>query len=352
VRFSADYYRDLVYGRKRGIGATLQRAGLDVVSRAYALVVEVRNRLYDWQWRVSYAAQVPVISVGNLTLGGTGKTPCVEYVSRLYREHGFQVAILSRGYGHQAGPNDEAMLLEEALPDVPHLQGPDRVELARIAVEELESEVLVLDDGFQHRRLRRTLDIVLIDMTDPWGAGRMFPRGLLREAPRSLARADVVLLTRCDQADAASQASVQAEVRRRAPNVIVAQSSHRPFQMVRWRQTPECVDILQGQPVLAFCGIGNPESFRRTLEQAGAKILAFRTFSDHHAYDAGDVDDLRGWAGEQAKDCLVVTTQKDLVKLRLPNLGGKALWALRIGLHFEVGREALDQKLLEAARVA
>jgi tetraacyldisaccharide 4'-kinase len=100
---------------------------------------------------------------------------------------------------------------------------------------------------------------------------------------------------------------------------------------------------------VAFCGIGNPESFRKTLEQAGARILAFRTFPDHHAYNASDVEDLRSWASKQAKDCLVVTTQKDLVKLRLPNLGGQALWALRVGLHFEAGQQALDQKLLEAA---
>jgi tetraacyldisaccharide 4'-kinase len=109
------------------------------------------------------------------------------------------------------------------------------------------------------------------------------------------------------------------------------------------------IQLLRGKAAVGFCGIGNPESFRKTLEQAGARILAFRTFPDHHAYNASDVEDLRRWASNQAKDCLVVTTQKDLVKLRLPNLGGQALWALRVGLHFEAGQQALDQKLLEAA---
>src|SRR5262249_31870064 len=143
-------------------------------------------------------APVPVISVGNLTMGGTGKTPCVEYVSRRLSDRGHRVAILSRGYGEGDGPNDEALVLEQDLPDVPHLQGADRVALAHMAVDELESEVIVLDDGFQHRRLGRSLDLVLIDATQPWGHGFLCPRGLLRESPGELARAHVLIITRCD----------------------------------------------------------------------------------------------------------------------------------------------------------
>src|SRR5262249_5942270 len=146
-----------------------------------------------------HRAPVPVVSVGNLTVGGTGKTPCVEYVARFYRQLDRRAAILSRGYGSAGGHNDEALLLEENLPDVPHLQGADRVALAAAAVEELESEVLILDDGFQHRRLVRDLDVVLVDASNPWGYGYLLPRGLLREPKSSLRRASVVLLTRCDQ---------------------------------------------------------------------------------------------------------------------------------------------------------
>src|SRR5437870_5928929 len=144
--------------------------------------------MYERGWNERRRAPVPVVSVGNLTVGGTGKTPCVEHVARFYRSRGLRVAVLSRGYGAAAGRNDEAMVLEENLPDVPHLQGPDRAALAFTAVEELESEVLVLDDGFQHRRLARDLDLVLVDATDPWGQGYLFPRGLLRESPASLRR--------------------------------------------------------------------------------------------------------------------------------------------------------------------
>src|SRR5262249_20780095 len=193
----------LVSGRRRGLWPSLLRCGLWALSVPVGLGVRLRNRFFDWGWKRTFRAQVPVISVGNLTLGGTGKTPCVEYVARFCRGAGKRVAIRGRGYGSDHGRNDEALVLEENLPDVPHLQGADRVALAAIAVEELESEVLVLDDGFQHRRLARDLDIVLVDVTDPWGGGFLLPRGLLREAPAGLRRASVVVLTRSDQADEA-----------------------------------------------------------------------------------------------------------------------------------------------------
>src|SRR5262249_54817077 len=143
-------------------------------------------------------AGVPVVSVGNLTVGGTGKTPCVEYVARFFRGLDLRVAILSRGYGATQGCNDEAMVLEENLPDVPHLQGPDRVELAKTAIEELEREALALDDGFQPRRRGRALALVLIDAPARWGHGSLLPRGLLREPIRSLRRAHLAIVTRCD----------------------------------------------------------------------------------------------------------------------------------------------------------
>ena len=157
------------------------------MSLLYGLVVRVRNRAYDGGLFQIRRVDVPVVSIGNLTAGGTGKTPCVEYVARFYRQLDLRVAILSRGYGAASGPNDEALLLEENLPDVPHLQGADRVETATTAVEELESEVLVLDDGFQHRRLGRDLDVVLIDATCPWGYGHLLPRGLCANRRRACA---------------------------------------------------------------------------------------------------------------------------------------------------------------------
>jgi len=337
----------LVSGQRRGIGPSLLRGLLRVASVPYGWGAGVRNRLFDWGWKPSERVAVPVVSVGNLTLGGTGKTPCVEYVCRFYRDLDLRVAILSRGYGAEHGRNDEALVLEENLPDVPHLQGADRVALARTALEELESEVLVLDDGFQHRRLARDLDVVLVDATEPWGLGYLFPRGLLRESPRSLRRAGVVMLTRCDQVPEETRARLRQQVSRLAPQAPLVETRHGPVELVGSGAQTESLAPLSARPVAAFCGIGNPDAFRRTLTDLGTTVCAFRTFPDHHSYSRADVEDLRRWAREQPTDCVVVTTQKDLVKLRLSDLAGRPLWALRIRLQAlaEGGTAALDQQL-------
>jgi tetraacyldisaccharide 4'-kinase len=340
-----EYYRALVSGRRRGFWPGLQRLGLRALAAGYGAGVHVRNRWYDCGGKRAVRAAVPVVSVGNLTLGGTGKTPCVEYVARFYRRHGRRVAVLSRGYGSSAGCNDEALVLEENLPGVPHLQGADRAALAAVAVEELASEVLVLDDGFQHRRLARDLDIVLIDATAPWGYGYLFPRGLLREPRRSLRRAGLVLLTRCDLLGEAERRRLHDTVARSAPGVPVAETRHRPVDLVNARREAEPLGTLAEKAVAAFCGIGNPDAFRRTLAGLGAAVSAFRTFPDHHAYTRTDIAALGDWARQQAGDAIVVTTQKDLVKLRLTHLDGHELWALRIQLEFDKGQETFDRKL-------
>jgi tetraacyldisaccharide 4'-kinase len=318
-----------------------------LLSVPYGWGVRLRNQLYDRGWKRRLKADVPVVSVGNLTLGGTGKTPCVEYIAGFYRERDRRVAILSRGYGSERGRNDEALVLEENLPDVPHLQGPDRAELAATAVAELESEVLVLDDGFQHRRLARDLDLVLIDSTNPWGHGYLFPRGLMREPRSSLRRAHVIVLTRCDHVDEDERGRIREAAARHAPGRTMVETTHRPRELVGSERRSAALDRLEHRPVAAFCGIGNPPAFRRTLDDLGAKVADFRTYPDHHPYSRDDVEDLRNWAQRQATDCMVLTTQKDLVKLALPTLGGRELWAVRIGLHVETGRDELNRKLEE-----
>jgi tetraacyldisaccharide 4'-kinase len=339
------YFLSLIRGEKRGTWAALQRGGLRVLSEPYGWAMRLRNRLYDAGWKRSRRALVPVVSVGNLTLGGTGKTPCVEFIARFYRERELRVAVLSRGYGSSEGRNDEALVLEENLPDVPHLQGVDRAALAEIAVLELESEVLILDDGFQHRRLQRDLDVVLIDATNPWGQGYIFPRGLLREPVSSLRRAGVIVLTRCDQVEWSEVERIKARLAKRVPAVPVVESSHRPAAWINSKQEQQPLEEIGRRPLAAFCGIGNPEAFRRTLLNLGATIADFRTYPDHHDYTRDDVEELRTWARRQATECVVVTTQKDLVKLRLDRVGERELWALRILLHIDAGRELLEEKL-------
>lgn len=346
------YFLALIGGDKRGMGPAIWRGGLRALSWPYGLAVRLRNRGYDWGVLASRRARVPVVSVGNLTLGGTGKTPCVEYLARFFRERGLRVAILSRGYGSRgygsrAGRNDEAQVLEENLPDVAHLQGPNRAALAETAVAELDSEVLILDDGFQHRRLRRDFDLVLIDATNPWGYGRMFPAGLLREPASSLRRAGAVILTRCDQVDGDDLKRLRSRVKRLAPNIPVAESRHRPAGWVNSRQESRCLEELAGRPVAAFCGIGNPEAFRKTLARLGINIVAFRAYADHRDYTREDIEDLRSWARGQPGDGIVVTTQKDLVKVCLDRLGDRAMWALRIHLEVDAGRELVEEKLQE-----
>lgn len=332
----------LISGERRGPGAAAARLGLRLASWPYAIGVRARNAMFARGWKtVHRAAAVPVVSVGNLTLGGTGKTPCVEWVARFFREHGVQVTILSRGYGSSDGPNDEALVLEENLPDVPHLQGADRVALAATAVEELEAELLVLDDGFQHRRLHRDLDLVLIDATRPPECDFVFPRGTLREPPSGLRRAGAILLTRCDQVTAAELDRLRGWLGRRVPNVPVAATEHRPTELVGCDGATEPLESLHGRPVGAFCGIGNPNAFRHTLESLGATVAEFRTFPDHHAYTAEDVNSLARWAAALPSDAVVATTQKDWVKLRTPDLGGRPLWAVRIGLHFRDGEDTV-----------
>jgi tetraacyldisaccharide 4'-kinase len=339
------HYLALIRGQSRGIRPSVQRFALRAAGFAYGAGVRLRNFGFDCGVLHRERVGVPVISIGNLTVGGTGKTPCVEYVAAFFRGHDRRVAILSRGYGSAGGPNDEALVLEENLPDVPHLQGADRVTLARTAIEELESDVLVLDDGFQHRRLVRDRDLVLIDATDPWGQGYLLPRGLLREPPSGLRRASFILLTRCDQVGAAEREGLRQTINRLAPGVPTAETTHRPVELLNSEQHTASLDVLRSHPVAAFCGIGNPEAFRRTLRDLGADVSAFRSYADHHAYTRDDVEELRRWAAALPADARVVTTQKDLVKLRLSELSGRPLWALRIRLHVETGQASLESHL-------
>ncbi len=344
---ATDYYQALIRGHRRGVLALFLRSGLWLASLGYGLAVVLRNLAFTRGWKKSERVPIPVISVGNLTTGGTGKTPCVEYIARHLRQKELQVAILSRGYGSEQGRNDEAMVLEENLPDVPHLQGADRVALAQTALEELESEILVLDDGFQHRRLARNLDIVLLDATDPWGQGYLLPRGLLREPRRGIRRANLALLTRCDQVSADTCMQLRDQLRRLAPELPVLETIHQPLDLVNSAQESAALERLQHQSVAGFCGIGNPTAFRRTLEQLGAEVRAFQSFPDHHRYNREDVDHLARWARQQSEETLLVCTQKDLVKLRCLHLGNRPLWAVRIGLQAHGGStlQLLDEHL-------
>lgn len=342
---NASEFRALVSGRRRGIGATLARAGLRLAEVPYTLVVEWRNRRFD-AGRDCHRVEVPVVSVGNLTLGGTGKTPMVAWLARWFRERGVRVTLVSRGYGASPdGRNDEALELEEILPDVPHLQNRDRVAAAQLAIEEFECQLILLDDGFQHRRLDRDLDIVLLDALEPFGFGHVFPRGMLREPIRNLERADVVVLSRADAVDEGQRRSIRGVVERHAPEAVWVEARHRPQGLLgAGGRATAPLESLAGRRVAAFCGIGNPAGFRRTLESIGCVPIELREFPDHHAYQRSDIEELKRWS--QMLDAeVVLCTHKDLVKIGLERLGERPLWALAIGLEVLVGREELEAQL-------
>jgi tetraacyldisaccharide 4'-kinase len=350
LSISPETWRAITGGERGGIKAFFLRRGLWLARLPYGIGVWGRNKFFDWGWKKVERVGVPVVCIGNLTLGGTGKTPCVEYVARFYRQHEKQVAILSRGYGAEVGDlgdtgrNDEAMLLEENLPDVPHLQDRDRVAIARTAIEELESEVLILDDGFQHRRLHRDLDVVLIDATNPWGYCYLFPRGAMREPIGGLKRAHAVMITRTDRV---SNHEIEVIRRRvlREKELPISLTRHVPIELMGTDNRKAGLDELRGKPVAGFCGIGNPEAFRRTLEDLGSVVTAFRSYRDHHNYARADVDELRAWAEKQPADAFIATTQKDFVKLRIAELAGRPLWAVRIGLAFVEGQASFEELL-------
>ena len=337
-------FRRVISGEACGPGGTLARAGLTVLEGPYRCATALRNALYDARILRAHRATVPVVSVGNLTLGGTGKTPMVAYVARRLLERGRRVAILSRGYGADRGPNDEAMVLARHLPDVPHLQHPNRVRSARRAVDEHGADVLVLDDAFQHRRLARDLDLVLVDATQPFGYGRVFPRGLLREPLTSLRRADLLVLTRSDQCSPDDLARIRKTVQRRVPAARWVVTRHRVTGLVSAGGAQQPTTDLADTGVLAVAGIGNPGAFRSTLERLGARILDWVELDDHHRYTDGDVAML----GERAAQhgCrLVVTTEKDLVKIDHDELAGIPLRAVRIEVDVVEGGDLLDRAL-------
>ena len=252
------------------------------------------------------------------------------------------MVLVSRGYGVESGPNDEAMVLEENLPDVPHLQGRDRVAVSQAAVEELEADVIVLDDGFGHRRLFRDLDVVLLDATRPIEREHLFPRGLLREPVGSLKRAGFVLFTRCDQAtDLPRQREWLAK---RFPQLQHAATVHSPVELIG-PDGAEPLD-LSGKPVAVFSGIGHPPAFVKTVEQLGATVIASREYPDHHPYTREDVEELSRWAENLPTEVgTILTTQKDWVKLRVGELGGRRLRAVRVGLTFLDGEDTFRAKL-------
>lgn len=334
-------------GTNRSPLAMVARAGLWVASQPYGMVIAFRNWLFDRGFRTVETASVPVISIGNLTAGGTGKTPASVLIARWFRTREVRVAILSRGYGAlQDGVNDEAKELEVLLPDVPHLQSPDRVATSKIAVEELEMQLLILDDGFQHRKLHRDLNIVLVDATEPFGFGYLLPRGLLREPIASLRRADVVIATRADLVEPQKLAEIRTRIQRFNPRAAWIEAEHSAREWVNADEDGCDLEAFRDKTVVAISGIGNPKGFESTLRKNNVHVLEHMIFPDHHPFSQVDIASIaeRISAMDPVPDA-IVCTGKDLAKLGACRIAGRELWALRVEMQVRTGEDILGEHL-------
>lgn len=376
---SEQRYLELIAGPPQSVVSRLLRSVLRVASWGYRGGVSFRNLLFEVGLKRSHAVAVPVISIGNLTTGGTGKTPTVALLVALLKELGHRPGIISRGYRELSdGGNDEARVLKLLCPGTPHVQNRDRVAAAREVAAVPQTGVgqacmvILADDAFQHRRLKRDLDIVLIDALNPWGHGALLPRGLLREPVSGLRRADVVILTRADLIDASTRDSIWQIVQRVNPATTVVELAFAPAGLVDKVGTQHPVDdvgaatspdsasgsISAGTSgdsprpesgALAFCGIGNPDGFRKTLATAGITVLDLVEFPDHHHYERSDLQQLTDSARKMSATSLV-TTVKDLVKIEPEWAGSIPLLALNIKAEVTSGRQALDEALARIMR--
>ncbi len=335
---------------------------LKLISFVYSLGHHFRLWAYRWGVFPSRKLDCRVISVGNLTLGGTGKTPFVMMIAETLRGNGLKPAILSRGYGGKSGNpvnvvcdgkqtllspewvGDEAVMMAEKLKNVPVLTGPDRYQTGRYALEHFDVDTLILDDGFQHLALKRDLDILLFDHSRPLGNGHLFPAGELREPARETRRADMVCFTRY------SGGAINFD-----PRLLVSVpqvKTHLRLDSIIRMDDEEVlgVEILKNEPVAAFCGIAKPEGFRQILRDSQIQPKLFKSFPDHHPYTLQDIKELEARAIKEGAK-FILLPEKDAVKIK----GMKfTLPFFKVVIELEIleGRETFNKQLLGAGPVS
>ena len=313
---------------------------LSMISIGYGAIVQCRHTLY--QKNIFQTKKLPcvVISIGNLTVGGTGKTPMTIHLARMIKRLGYHVGVISRGYRGSAekiggvvcdgrtismGPDiagDEPFMIAKKLKSVPVLVGENRFKAGMRAVREFEVDVILLDDGFQHLRLERDVNLVLLDCKSPFGNGHLLPRGTLREPIGSLFRGDAFVLTRCDFCEDATINTSN----RLPPDKPVFISSHRPFVSHIFKSGDISVesdlsesftnnyDFLKGHPAVCFSGIARNNEFMHTVNNIGCTVTRFFSFSDHHRYSGQDLKKIAA-AAELTNAEFILTTAKDFVRI-------------------------------------
>jgi tetraacyldisaccharide 4'-kinase len=370
------YTIDVVLGRRADTGAAVYGALLQTLSWGFNGVVQARLWLYRHRILHDQPLGCLVVVVGNLTVGGTGKTPVVEKLAGALRDRGRKVAILSRGYKSKSPPlwrkawrglshtqeppprvvsdgtvvlldseqaGDEPYMLARNLPGVAVVVDKNRVKAGAYAIKKLGCDTLVLDDGFQYLPLKGRLNLLLVDKTNPFGNGRLLPRGILREPVKHLKRANYVFLTK---SNGRRDAELEALIAKHNPGADIIECAHRPQYLQRSDLSPADpagrtpLAWLRGRRVFAFSGIATPESFEKFLRDLGALIVGRERFLDHYRYQAHDLDQLQLLAKRGGAECLM-TTEKDAV--RLPHaVPGDWLPIHYLRLEIEILRGAAD----------
>ena len=341
---------------------------LKVFSLLFGAVVAIRYALYRTGVLRRYPLGIQVISVGNVTAGGTGKTPVTEIFARTLAAEGRKVAILSRGYRRKEAPwwqrvftqvvdpplvvsdgkrvlldsatgGDEPYMLASNLPGVAVIVDRNRVKAGRYAVKRLGCNTLILDDGFQYQRLKHSIEVVLVDSSNPFGNGNMLPRGILREPVRNIRRADIIFLTKCR----GDVSAVKDEIRRYNTTAEIVECNHTPKLMRDvWSREEFPLSWLKGKTVCTLSGIASPKGFENSLRHLGAKVVWCERYADHHRYDSSEVLYALNRTADMGADALV-TTEKDAVRFpRLETAPVKCLY-LRIAIEILAGGESFTQ---------
>ena len=350
-----------------GRASPLVRAGLSAAAAAYRAALAARSASYRIGLLSTRGLPVPVISVGNVTVGGSGKTPLAEEVVLALSEMGARPALISRGYGRRTrgvrivadgggvrlgarDGGDEPVLLAERLPGVPVVVGESRYDAGAVAVGTCFADSLVLDDGFQHRTLRKDLEIVLVSGSDPWGNGRLFPRGSLREPLSALKRAGLLVVT--NPPSTAAMSDIAHVLRRTGSAATVISGAYHPTSLRRGDHgRGEAPEALRGRKVLALAGLAAPRGFVATAEGLGAEVAGLAEFPDHYWYTPRDLARVAARARETRAEA-VLTTEKDWVRLREMARGDVPFWVLSVRLDMGADRVALVQALTETLRRA
>ncbi len=328
-------------GQDRSAAARLLRCALAGASLPYAAATWLRRRLYRWGVFRSSRAKVPVICVGNLTTGGTGKSPMVAWVVDALQQMGHRPAILSRGYKACNGRSDEAeMLWRQTAAEV--FIGSDRVASAARAVEE-GSDVLVMDDGFQHLKLARDLNIGLIDAINPFGYGWTLPRGMAREPRGALSDADVVVITHCDRIQPERLESLSAHLERLAPQAMHCWAEHKPIAVIDEFGDYRDLSLLKGKDVYAFAAIANPEQFFQTAGDLRAELRGQLGLADHAELTGRTIESINTQAGRSGASVLL-TTQKDFARLSRTDFA-LPLWQIAIEIDLFDSQQQLIERI-------